>query len=204
MSGNSVTHTDLSLLERMGDSRFRSDAWSVFLNRYTELFYLWFKHWGVDPHAMEDVLQDSMMRILGNIESFHHYRHGSFRAWLKKVAYSSWKQLVEDTQRQLVQREVDPVRAQYCGLIRSEPAENHLMNLFNAWATEEVLNLAMARVRRRITSEVWITYDRVSFHNEPAAQVAQLMNITPVQVYDRVSHVRKLIRQELDELGGLD
>jgi hypothetical protein len=78
------------------------------------------------------------------------------------------------------------------------------MNLFNAWATEEVLNLAMARVRRRITSEVWITYDRVSFHNEPVAQVAQLMNITSVQVYDRVSHVRKLIRQELDELGGLD
>ncbi|RLT16723.1 MAG: sigma-70 family RNA polymerase sigma factor [Planctomycetota bacterium] len=81
----SHSHTHLSLLDRMGDSRYRADAWSVFIDRYTELFYLWFKHWGVDPHAMEDVLQESMVRILGNIDSFHHNRHGSFRAWLKTV-----------------------------------------------------------------------------------------------------------------------
>ena len=203
---NELSHslTHLSLLDRMGDSRYRADAWSVFIDRYTELFYLWFKHWGVDPHAMEDVLQESMVRILGNIDSFHHNRHGSFRAWLKTVAYSSWKQLVEDTQRQLAQRKLDPVRAQYYGLIRSKPAEDHLLELFNAWAAEEVLNLAMARVRRRTAPLVWLTFERISLHNEPVAHVAQSLSIAPVQVYDRVSHVRKLMRQELADLGGLD
>ena len=37
-----LSHTDLSLLERMGDSRYRADAWSVFVDRYTELFFTWF------------------------------------------------------------------------------------------------------------------------------------------------------------------
>lgn len=198
----SFDHTDLSLLERMADSRYRADAWGVFVNRYTQLFFIWFKHWGVDPHSMEDVLQESMIRVLGDIKSFEHQRKGSFRAWLKVLARNSWLQLVEDSQRQLAQREVDPIRVRNWGLISSKIAANHLVELFNSWATEEVLALAMTRVRVRSTPDVWKTYERISIHNETVAQVAHDMNIQAVQVYDRVSHIRKLIRQELAAIEG--
>lgn len=204
MSHPSSKNTDLSLLGRMGDSRFRAEAWAIFVDRYKRLFFLWFKHWGVNPHDMEDVLQESMMRVMGGLKSFHHMHKGSFRAWLKTLAYSSWMQLIEDTQRQLAQRETDPVRAQNWGLISTKLAANHLMELFDAWATEEVLNLALAHVRQRSSPEVWETYERISLNSEPIAQVALAMNIQPVQVYDRVSHVRKLIRQELAELERQD
>jgi hypothetical protein len=59
-------------------------------------------------------------------------------------------------------------------------------------------------VRQRSSPEVWETYERISLNSEPIAQVALAMNIQPVQVYDRVSHVRKLIRQELAELERQD
>lgn len=204
LNQKSHSHTDLSLIQRMGDSRYRAEAWAVFVDRYTRLFFVWFKHWGVDPHVMEDVLQESMMRVLGDLKSFHHQHKGSFRAWLKSLAHNSWMQLIEDTERQLAQRENDPVRVRNWGLISSKIAANHLMELFDAWATEEVLSMAMAHVRQRSSPDVWMTYERISINHEPVAQVALAMNIQPVQVYDRVSHVRKLIRQELAELGGLE
>lgn len=196
------SRTDLSLLERMGDSRYRADAWTVFVDRYTQLFFRWFKHWRVDPHSMEDVLQESMIRVLGDIKSFQHQRNGSFRAWLKILARNSWQQLVEDSKRQLAQREVDPIRVRNWGVLSSKLAESHLVELFNSWATEEVLALALNRARLRTTPDVWETYERISLKNEPVAEVAKGMNIQAVQVYDRVSHIRKLIRQEMAEIEG--
>ena len=204
MNHPSSQNTDLSLLGRMGDSRYRAEAWAIFVDHYRRLFFLWFKHWGVNPHDMEDILQESMMRVLGDLKSFHHQQKGSFRAWLKSLAHNSWMQLIEDTQRQMAQRETDPVRARNWGLISTKIAANHLMELFDAWATEEVLNLAIAHVRQRSMPEVWETYNRISLNREPVAQVALVMKLQPVQVYDRVSHVRKLIRQELAELERLD
>jgi RNA polymerase sigma factor (sigma-70 family) len=200
----SLSHTDLSLLERMGDSRYRADAWAVFVDRYTQLFFTWFKHWGVDPYSMEDVFQESMIRVLGDIKSFHHQRKGSFRAWLKALARNSWLQLIEDTHRQMAQREVDPIRVTNWGLLSQKNAANHLLELFDSWAAEEVLNLAMSRVRVRCTSDVWETYERISFRNESVSNVSVIMNIPSVQVYDRVSHIRKLIRIELAEMEAAD
>lgn len=188
----------------MGDSRYRSEAWAVFVRRYTRLFFDWFKHWGVDPHSMEDVFQESMMRVLEDISSFHHQREGSFRAWLRILAYSSWRQLVADTRRQLALREAEPLRATSWRLISSKLAEDHLLELFDSWATEEVLNLAVNRARKRSSPEVWETYERISIMNEPVAQVAIVMKIPTLQVYNRVAKVRKHIRQELDKAEGLD
>jgi len=85
----SSIHTDLSLLERMGDSRYQSQAWLDFLDRYTRLFFAWFRHWGVEPAIMEDVLQDTMIRILGDINGFEHERAGSVRTWIRTLAHSS-------------------------------------------------------------------------------------------------------------------
>lgn len=198
------SQTDLSLLERMRDSRLRADAWVSFVDRYTRILFGWFKHWGVDPHSMEDVTQECMMRVLGNSKNFRHEKQGSFRAWLKCLAHRSWLQVQKDTERQLAQREADPARAQAWNSIGSGCAANHLMDLFDAWATEELLNRSMSRVRRRIHTETWETFENIFLKNEPVELVAQAKSISVVQVYNRVSHVRKLIRQELAEIEGLD
>jgi hypothetical protein len=85
VNNRSDQNTDLSLLERLGDSRYRSHAWSEFIDRYTFLIFDWLRRWDVDPHSMEDVLQETLMRILGNIKSFERRQNGSFRAWLKQL-----------------------------------------------------------------------------------------------------------------------
>jgi hypothetical protein len=62
----------------------------------------------------------------------------------------------------------------------------------------------LSRVRARCTSDVWETYERISFRNESVSNVSLIMNIPSVQVYDRVSHIRKLIRIELAEMEAAD
>ena len=124
--------TNFSLLERMGDSRYRSQAWGSFLARYTRLFYLWFMHWGIDPHSMDDVLQKTLIRVLGNLKTFDRRQHGGFRAWLKALARHSSCQLMEDSHRQLARRETDAVRRQNWSRISSRLASDDLELLFDA------------------------------------------------------------------------
>lgn len=196
------TQTDLSLLERMGDSRYRSRAWKEFLHRYTRLFYAWFRRWGVEPQSMDDVLQETILRVLGNLKSFEHRRHGSFRAWLKTLAHSSWKQLLADTTRQLAQREADPQRSAPWVRLESRMAEESLMLLFDEWATEEILNMAHSRVEQRTDPETWATYRMVVLEERPVESLIETSGIAAGTVYSRLFRVRRMLQEELAELDG--
>lgn len=202
MYGTGQTQTDLSLLERMGDSRYRSRAWKEFLHRYTRLFYAWFRRWGVEPQSMDDVLQETILRVLGNLKSFEHRRHGSFRAWLKTLAHSSWKQLVADTNRQLAQREADPQRSAPWVRLESRMAEESLMLLFDEWATEEILNMAHSRVERRTDPETWATYRMVVLEERPVESLIETSGIAVGTVYSRLFRVRRMLQEEMAELDG--
>lgn len=196
------TQTDLSLLERMGDSRYRSRAWKEFLHRYTRLFYAWFRRWGVEPQSMDDVLQETILRVLGNLKSFEHRRHGSFRAWLKTLAHSSWKQLLADTTRQLALREADPQRSAPWVRLESRMAEESLMLLFDEWATEEILNMAHSRVEQRTDPETWATYRMVVLEERPVESLIETSGIAAGTVYSRLFRVRRMLQEELAELDG--
>jgi RNA polymerase sigma-70 factor (ECF subfamily) len=204
VNNRSDQNTDLSLLERLGDSRYRSHAWSEFIDRYTFLIFDWLRRWDVDPHSMEDVLQETLMRILGNIKSFERRQQGSFRAWLKTIAHSSWLQLAEDTARQLAQREADPQRASNWLRIQSKMAEESLLIIFDEWATEEVLNLASSRVRRRVDPETWDSFQRVVIKNESVKSLIDEMGCSGPTIYKRLFRVRRLLSEEIADIEGND
>lgn len=200
LKDNSVTETDVSLLERMGDSRLRTEAWSIFVARYTRLFVVWFRHWGVDPHTMEDLLQETLMRVLNNIKQFDRRNQGSFRAWLKTLARNSWNQLIIDAERQLAQRGADPRRVSQLLMLRTESAENHLYSLLDELATKELLSLAHSRVRRRVDQQTWETYQRVLIEETPVKNVVAALQIPASQVYSNLFRVRRMLREELEKL----
>ena len=203
LNQKSFSHTDLSLLERMGDSRYRAEAWGEFVARYTRLFVLWFRRWGVDPHTMEDLIQETLVRVLGDIRHFQRRKHGSFRAWLKTLAHNSWNQLMADTERQLAQRTpADPARAQNWAVLSSKNAENHLMQLLDELATQELLSMAHSRVRQRVDPQTWQTYQKILIDQVPISQVADSLQIPASQIYSSIFRVKRMIREELSELDS--
>lgn len=202
MQEKSSIHTDLSLLERMGDSRYRSQAWLDFLDRYTRLFFAWFRHWGVEPACMEDVLQETMIRILGDINGFEHQRAGSFRNWMRTLAHSSWAQFVKDTQRQLAQRQIKAKHPAQVENLFSKVAERHLMDLFDELATSEILDTAYSAVRRIVDTETWETYYLVNLQKQSVEEVMASQKITSTQVYNRIYRVRKHLKEEIEKLDS--
>jgi DNA-directed RNA polymerase specialized sigma24 family protein len=199
----SLLNTDLSLIQRLGDSRYRSQAWSEFLERYTRLFFSWFRHWGVEPSIMEDVLQETMIRILGDIRGFEHQNSGSFRSWMRALAHNSWNQLLLDAERHLAQRKVSPLQAQHLNLLHSRVAENHLIELFDLMAARELVDLAHSRVRSRVDAETWETYSLITLQHKQVADVTESQKITTTQLYNRIYRVRKLLKTELENLESL-
>lgn len=186
----------------MGDSRYRTEAWSVFVARYTRLFVNWFRRWGVDPHSMEDVLQETLVRVLSDIKHFQRRKHGSFRSWLKTLAHNSWNQLIIDTERQMAQREADPARVQNWALLRSKTAENHLMQLLDDLANKELLNMAHCRVRRRVDAQTWQAYQSILIDQVPINDVITSMQIPASQVYSSIFRVKRMLKEELNELDS--
>lgn len=203
MSENLDSHTDLLLLERMLDSRFRADAWNVFVDRYTMLFLRWFHGWSVDPAVIDDVFQEAMIRVFVSLKNFDRRHNGSFRSWLHVIAHRSWSELLNETRRQVAQRELDPAKAEKWLAAFSHQAKDDLMEMFDAWAREEILELAHMRVRRRVEVDVWETYRMIVMDHRSTVVVSEAMGIEKVKVYDRVSYVRKLIRGEIAEIEGV-
>lgn len=186
----------------MGDSRCRAEAWADFVNRYTRLFIVWFRRWGVDPHSMEDVLQETLLRVLSDIKFFERRKHGSFRAWLKTLAHNSWSQLIIDTERQLARRDIDPARVQNWALLRTKPAEEHLMKLLDALATKELLSMAHSRVRRRVDVQTWDAYRGVVMEQCAIPDVAASLMIPSSQIYSSIFRVRRMLKEELLQLDS--
>lgn len=202
MGDESNYATDLSLLERMGDSRYRNQAWLDFLDQYTRLFFSWFRSWGVDPVIMEDVLQETMIRILGDLESFEHQRSGSFRAWMRTLARNSWSQFVSDSERQLARSKPDTDVFERIEKLSSKIAQNHLMELFDAMATREILDMAHSHVRRQVDAETWETYSLVTLQYRSAHEVMESLKIDATTLYNRIYRVRRMIREEMKKLNG--
>lgn len=200
LSDRSDSSTDLSILKRMGDTRQRAEAWEVFMDRYARLFFHWFRDWGVNPDDMEDVLQDVVLRILKNLKFFDRRRHGSFRAWLKALGHSSWKQLMTEASRQLADRPADPKLVRNWTQIGSKAAETHIIQLFDAWATQELIELAQDNVRRRVSPETWQTYALVTYDQRPVEELRASFGISTEQIYNRIFRVRKMMREELNVL----
>lgn len=202
MGDRNHQQTDLSLLERLGDSRLRSKAWDEFLARYTRNFFRWFRLWDVDPADIEDLLQETFVKVLGNVKRFERRRDGSFRAWLKTLAHNCLKQLEINAERQLARRTPHPLRARNWGVIQSELARESLLDLFDEWATEELIAMAHSRVRTIVDQDTWDTYRLVVLEKRPVRSLAESMNVPPRKIYSSVFQVRNLMRLELAELDG--
>ena len=77
--------TSISLLHRV---RNQSDAaaWDEFAELYYALIHRWLRSQGVQSQDADDVVQEVMTYVCGNIANFEHNgRPGAFRHWLRRV-----------------------------------------------------------------------------------------------------------------------
>ncbi len=91
------TSTSISLLERIKSND--EDAWLEFSKRYILILENWCRAWQIQNFDAQDVIQDTLLAVLTGIKNFERRGTGSFRAWMKTIAWRSWRLAITKAER---------------------------------------------------------------------------------------------------------
>lgn len=149
---------------------------------------------------VEDILQDSCIRVFQNIHRFNHRGRGSFRAWLKQVSRSCWLQVVRKslTRVRAEQRAVDVAR------FLSEETLQAIDSEIDLLIEQEIIEVALARTRGRCESVTWNSYRLTTLEGCSGESAAESLGITPAAVYKNRERFVVRLHEELRLLRQAD
>lgn len=190
MLDESDTQTSTTLLRQLRDDPRDPSAWDRFVERYGVLIYRWCRHWGLQEADAEDVTQNVLVELLRQMRHFVYDRSGSFRAWLRVIAYRGWCRFIEGQQRR------GAVAASLQRLQSSEAYEDLLQQLTLA-DDREALEKAMAAVRERVQPHTWDAFRMQAIDGLSGNDVASRLKMNVGAVFVARSKVQKMIGDEM-------
>jgi RNA polymerase sigma factor (sigma-70 family) len=189
--------TPPSLLERLREDPADQDAWTEFIRRYRPRVYAWCTERGLQPSDAEDVTQNVFLKLTETMRLFRYDPSRSFRAWLKTVTRNAAADFLEGLRQHL--RTVDIHAA---GLIDSVEARVDLARRLEAVFDQEVVEMAMGRVRERVKEATWEAFRLAAEQGKSAAETAALLGKPVAHVFVAKHRVQKMLEEEIRRLGG--
>lgn len=168
-------------------------AWEEFAVRYSAFLRAWCDRWDVPPEDAEDLIQDTFLKVLARVSDFQRERVGSFRAWIKTVAWHSWCQVIQRVDRQ---RNIEVAERFRRSQLSLESLEDGLERLIR----EELLSIGMAETRRRVDPKTWEAFRLLTFEGLSGAETAQRLGLSIPSVYMAKCRVQRGIMRELKRL----
>lgn len=187
---NSVT--SLTLLGRVCRNPTDHRAWSAFVDRYGPKLYAWARHWGLQDADAQDVAQNVLLDLARQLGSFEYRPGGSFRAWLRTIAYRAWCDLLSS-------RKLNQVTLDSTGLA-SEGASAHLQQQVEDEWDRELLEEAMGRVRLRVQPHTWEAFRLLALDGLSGQEAAAQLGMQSGAVYVARSKVQKMLQEEVRRL----
>lgn len=195
MTNHPNLDTRSTLLLRLRQEPTNQLAWSEFVERYGPLIFRWCRRWGLQEADAEDVTQNVLLELARQMRDFVYDPAGSFRGWLRIVAYRCWCRFVDD-------RATAARLALGSGLERlctSEAREDFLEKLEQE-CSRELLGLAMERVKLRVQPRTWEAFRLTAVEEQEGASVAERLGMKVGTVFVARSKVQKMIREEIERL----
>jgi RNA polymerase sigma-70 factor (ECF subfamily) len=185
--------TSISLLERASASR-ESEAWDRLVAVYAPLMQRWLRSYGVQGADADDVIQDVLTVLLGELPTFqHNERAGAFRNWLRRI-------LVNRLRGYWRRRNLEPTAAGTSSLVQRldqlEDDNSDASQIWNADHDRHVLSQLIAEVRPRVLDKTWEAFRRQVLAGERADVVAAELDMPVNSVYVARSRVLSILRRE--------
>lgn len=184
------TLTSTTLLRQLRDDPLDPTAWDRFVERYGVLIYRWCRHWGLQEADAEDVTQNVLVELLRQMRHFVYDRSGSFRAWLRTIAYRGWCRFIEGQQRR-------GAMAASLKQLQSTEAYEDLLQQLTLADDREALERAMAAVRKRVEPHTWEAFRMQAFDGLSGSDVAGKLNMKVGAVFVARSKVQKMLRDAM-------
>jgi len=192
--------TRTTLLHRIKDWQ-DEESWQVFYAMYRKMTLRIARKSGLDNHAAEEILQETMLAIATSIERFKYEPQTcSFKGWLLHMIRC---------------RIADYYRKKECRIPSAswdlKPAQKENINADDQsvilpdkeWDKEwqqGLMDAALEKIRSKVSPRQFQIFDFYVIKEWPAKKVATTLNISMVQVYLAKYRVSNLLKKEILDL----
>jgi RNA polymerase sigma-70 factor (ECF subfamily) len=157
----------------------------------------WCRRWGLQDADAQDVTQQVLLKLAGQMGAFAYDPGRSFRAWLKTLAHHAWRDFVDGQGRD------GPVGGEEARrLLESLPARDDLAGRLEEQFNHDLLEEAMARVRLRVDRRTWEAFRLLALDGLSGAEAARRTGLPVAHAFVARSRVQRLLREEVRRLDG--
>ncbi len=196
LSGTERIQTPVSLLARLQDWE-DAGAWDEFVAIYRELLRRFILKQGVEENAVEEVVQETLVRVAKAIRTFEYNpKRCRFMSWLLLLTHS---RVVDYKRRQSRQ----PGKANVSREFLESMADPAGVELHKVWKEEwraQLLHEAEKIVKQRNPRQ-WQIYDLYAKKELSVEAVRKKLNLSAAQVYLARTRVVKQLQTEVARLG---
>lgn len=205
MKNSGLIATRRSLVDRLAnwDDQRR---WQEFFDTYWKLIYSAARKSGLADAEAQEVVQETVITVAKNIDRLKYDPAvGSFKGWLLQI--TRWR--IAD---QFRKREPEGAKRphlqddRFTATIERVP-DSRIVDLDAVWETEwkdNLLEAAIARVKRKIDPKQFQIFDCYVRKEWPAQKVAERLRVTVGQVYLARHRVAALLKKEIKALEKID
>lgn len=194
--------TRATLIQRLKNWQDQS-SWQDFFDTYWKLIYHVALKGGLSEAEAQDVVQETMISVAKHMPTFKYDPAiGSFKAWLlnmtrwritdqlrKRGITAQWSPFSNDTATGT--RTVDKV---------ADPMGQDLNAVWDAEWKKNLLDAAIAKVKRRFDPQKYQIFDLYVNKEWPPAKVAKAFGVSIAQVYLAKHRVTEMITEEVKRL----
>jgi RNA polymerase sigma-70 factor (ECF subfamily) len=192
-----MSATPVSLLDRLRSRPSRTD-WQRLDELYRPLLVQWLRRFPDFGKDADDIVQEVLLIVFENVQSFRREREGSFRTWLRRVVENQLRRaqrrarrnarLVGDSSRlaEQIEQLADP--------------DSELSLRWDREHDQHVFNQILTLVRADYQEKTWEAFERFALRDEPVGSVSRSLGMTENAVILAKSRVLRRLRQEASGL----
>jgi len=193
---DSIT-TRASLLGRLKNWE-DGESWEEFTRTYWRLIYGVARQAGLSDDEARDVVQETLLGVAKNVHDFESAPgRGSFKNWMLNV--TRWR-IADHFRSKLPTRERPPDAppdSDRTGTLERVPDPSNLDEVWEREWKKNVLETALARLRRRVNPKHAQIFDLYAVRGWPVARVAADLGVNIFQVYLVAHRLTRLLKEEV-------
>jgi RNA polymerase sigma factor (sigma-70 family) len=201
MKNGGLLATRRSLVERLADWGDRK-RWQEFFDTYWKLIYSAARKSGLTDAEAQEVVQETVITVAKKIDKLNYDPAiGSFKGWLLQI--TRWRIADQFRKREPEGEKCPHSQDDSLTATIERVPDSRIVDLDAVWEAEwqdNLLEAAIARVKKKIDPKQFQVFDCYARKEWPAQKVARRLRVSIGQVYLARHRVAALLKKEIKAL----
>lgn len=172
-------------------------SWEEFFDQYWQLIWHVAQRAGLSGPDAEDVVQDTVVEVVGSLEGFRRERPGSFRSWLCAITRTKIAGVYR--KRDQLRRKLDAYESEV-DIRFGDNQQNDLEQVWNEEWQRNLLRAALERVKRQVSPRQFQIFQCHVLQEWSVAEVCEHLDVSAGMVYVTKHRVNAALKREVQNL----